>query len=104
MYRIAKVDDNQPQIVKALRDHGVFVQPIHTIGKGVPDLLCAYRGLWYVLEVKDGAKRPSARKLTPDEAAWIQAIAGRAPVHVVESLDQALQAVGVARTLVAASA
>ena len=70
MPRIARVDSNQPEIVQALRQIGATVQPIHVIGKGCPDLLVGYRGVNYVLELKDGDKVPSARKLTPDELRW----------------------------------
>ena len=70
MRTAAKVDANQPDIVAALRQVGATVQPIHMVGKGCPDLLVGYRSRNYVLEVKDGAKVPSARKLTPDELRW----------------------------------
>lgn len=64
MRRIAKVDDNQKSIVAALRGIGAKVQPMHAVGAGFPDLLVAYRGSIFLLEVKDGKKPPSARKLT----------------------------------------
>ena len=89
MRRAAKVDANQSEIVAALRKVGVTVQPLHTIGQGCPDLLCAFRQVNFLLEVKDGSKPPSARKLTPDEAKWIGA--WRAPVYIV---NNALEAVG----------
>jgi hypothetical protein len=45
--------------------------------------------LW-LLEVKDGAKPPSARKLTPEQEEWHR----HWPVAVVTSVDEALRAVG----------
>jgi hypothetical protein len=82
------VDDNQAQVVAALRKAGATVQPLHTIGKGCPDLLVGFRQVNLLLEVKDGQKPPSARKLTPDEKAWIGS--WRAPVYIVNSPEQAL--------------
>jgi hypothetical protein len=94
MRRAAKVDANQSAITKALRSAGAFVQPLHSIGQGCPDLLVAYRGKWSVLEVKDGDKPPSQRKLTPDEQEWHERVGGRAPVFIVENIEDALVAIG----------
>ena len=41
------------------------------------------------MEVKDGAKPPSARRLTPDEKQWHERWQGQ--VVVVESVDGALR-------------
>lgn len=87
-----RVDANQAEITEALRQVGASVQPIHTLGKGVPDLLVGYRGVNLVLEVKDGAKPASAQKLTPDEANWHARWRGQ--VAVVRSVDEALAAIG----------
>lgn len=90
MRRAAKVDANHGVIVTALRKCGCQVQSLAAVGKGVPDLLVERAGKLFLLEVKDGAKVPSARKLTPDEARF-----GRTwPVHVVLSPEDALRAVG----------
>lgn len=86
--RVKRVDDNQGEIVKALRAAGAVVTSIHTVGKGVSDLLVSFRQRWLVIEVKDGNKPPSARKLTPDEAEWIGK--QKAPVYVVTSPEQAI--------------
>lgn len=91
MRRAAKVDDNQSEIVKALRAIGATVQPIHQIGKGCPDLLVGWRGMNTLLELKDGAKAPSARKLTQDEVDWHANWRGQ--VAVVETVEQAIEAV-----------
>lgn len=90
--RRAAVDANQEGIVAVLRKVGASVQPLHTVGGGCPDLLVGYQGENHVLEVKDGAKRPSDRRLTPQQVEWH---AGwRGPVHVVTSVDEALAAIG----------
>jgi hypothetical protein len=70
MRRAAKVDSNQPAIVDALRACGATVQPLHTVGAGVPDLLVGYRGKTALVEVKDGARPPSERRLTDDQLTW----------------------------------
>lgn len=89
MRRAAKVDRNQPEIVATLRRLGFSVQPLHAVGGGVPDLLCARRGATHLIEVKDGEKPPSARKLTPDQVEWH---AGwNAPVAVINSVEEAVE-------------
>lgn len=92
MRRAAKVDENQADIVKALRRFGCAVQPLHTIGQGCPDLLVGRGGRTMLLEVKDGNKPPSARALTPDQVEWIDSWRGE-PVYVVASVDDALHVV-----------
>lgn len=91
MRRAAKVDDNQAEIVAALRKIGASVQPLHAVGQGCPDLLVGWRGITSLLEVKDGKKPPSARKLTPDQEKWHAAWMGQ--VTVVETVEQAILAV-----------
>ena len=91
--RAAKIDANQPEIVKALRAVGVSVQHLHSVGTGCPDLLCALLGFTFTIEVKDGSKPPSAQKLTPDQVVWHAA--WKAPVHVVNSIDAALAVVAI---------
>ena len=84
-----RLDANHNDIVNAYRAVGVFVQSLAAVGGGCPDLLCSYRGLWFVVEVKDGEKVPSKRRLTDDEQKWH--VASHATVHVVNSVEEALQ-------------
>jgi len=91
MRRAAKVDDNQAEIVAALRKIGATVQPLHAVGQGCPDLLVGWRGMTSLLEVKDGAKPPSARKLTEDQEKWHANWRGQ--VAVVETVEQAIEAI-----------
>ena len=93
MRRSAKVDANQPAIVDGLRRLGFRVLSLATIGNGVPDLLVGCpNGRLILLEVKDAAKPPSARKLTPDQVSW-HAEWSRFPVYIVTSVADALAAV-----------
>jgi hypothetical protein len=92
--RKAKVDDNQKIIVEALRRAGHFVQSLASLGGGCPDLLIGSKhGRWLLLEIKDGSKVQSKRTLTTPEIRWILAVENRAPVYVVESVEQALEVV-----------
>ena len=95
----ARTDSNHAEIVTALRAVGCFVQSLASIGKGAPDLLVIHRGAVHVLEVKDGAKPASGRKLTKDEAKWhAGAFAyGRYAVPVVTSIEDALKVIGAAK-------
>ena len=89
MRRAAKVDANQAAIVEALRACGASVQSLAAVGKGVPDLLVGLRTRNYLIEVKDGSKPPSARKLTPDQVQWHTKWAGQ--VLTVTSPEDALR-------------
>ncbi len=91
MRKRAKVDANHVAITTALRRVGATVQSLANVGGGCPDLLVAKAGKVYLLEVKDGTRKPCERKLTPDEARWHATWA--APVYVVESVEQALAVV-----------
>lgn len=93
MRHAAKVDANHAEVVAALRAVGAQVQSLAGVGAGCPDLLVAHRGLWYVMEVKDGTKPLSHRKLTPAELEWVQSFGDVAPVFVVNSVDDALRAI-----------
>ena len=94
--RACKIDDNQVAVVAALRKAGATVQSLAGVGKGVPDLLVGIRGRTALFEVKDGAKVPSARRLTEDQLKWHAAWQG-GTLAVVDSPEAALRALGVMR-------
>jgi Holliday junction resolvase len=96
MRRAARTDENQEQIVKALRAVGASVQSLAAVGHGVPDLLVGYEGKNILIEIKDGNKTPSKRKLTDDQVKWHDNWNGGA-VAVVESVDAAWAALGIMR-------
>lgn len=89
MFRYAKIDDNQKQIVRGLRAVGCSVLSLASLGNGAPDLLAGRNGKNWLLEVKDGDKCPSAQKLTDDESVWHEKWRGQ--VNVVRNLDEAIK-------------
>jgi Holliday junction resolvase len=86
----ARIDDNQRELVKALRKSGCKVLSLAAVGNGCPDLLVFRANVLTILEVKDGSKPPSQQKLTIFQEQfrvdW--------PVQVVNSIESALKAVG----------
>ncbi len=82
-----RIDSNQNSIVKALRDHGATVRVVSQ-GDGLPDLLIGYKGETALLEVKDGDKFPSQRKLTTAEQKFFDEWTGGILV-IVNSVEEA---------------
>lgn len=93
MRRAARVDDNQREVMAALRQVGASVEPTHAVGAGFPDIVVGFRGANYLLEIKDGNKRPSERRLTPHQQKWHATWQGN--VCVVTNSNEALEAIGV---------
>ena len=79
-----RVDNNQAEIVRALRDVGASVTCTHEIGHGFPDLAVGFRGITLLLEVKS-----SKGKLTPDEQEWRDGWRGQC--YTVRSVLDALE-------------
>ena len=87
-----RVDNNQEEIVHALREVGAMVQPLNAVKCGCPDLLVAHHGRLFLMEVKDKDGR-----LTEPEWEWIDRwfqFAGIV-VHIVRSVDGAMSVIGV---------
>ncbi len=98
--RASKVDANHAQIRQALRDSGFSCWDTHDQGKGAPDLVIGAWGFVIVpIEIKDGAKSPSRRKLTPAEEIFHKNWRGY-PVQIVESVGEAIQCVYQARAAI----
>lgn len=90
--RAARVDANQSAVVDALRAIGCKVYVASSFGQGFPDLIVGHRGRLMLLEVKDGDKPPSARKLTPDQVRFHAEWTGL-PLYVVDSVEAAIKTV-----------
>lgn len=91
MRRAARTDANHEEIVLALREIGCSVLSLAGLGKGAPDLAVGRANRIFFLELKDGTKPPSARKLTPDEVRFRDSWRGH--YAVVESIEDALRVV-----------
>jgi hypothetical protein len=89
----ARVDANQAAIVDALRRIGCVVYEI----RQPCDLLIGHRRRWLLAEVKDGAKAPSARRLTAQQEALVCITAARdLPFLLLTDPEQAIAAVATA--------
>ena len=89
MRRAARRDDGEDEIVKALREAGAVVRVV-TQGDGIPDLLVGYNGFTILMEVKDGTKPPSKRKLTEAEEKFFAEWTG-GMLLIVNSVEEALE-------------
>ena len=85
-----KVDDNQYEIIRGLRQIGCTVTP-SPIGDGFPDIVVGWRKRTMLLEIKDGSKPPSQRRLTREQQKWHDEWKGHKAV--VTSLEEAIKAV-----------
>jgi hypothetical protein len=87
---IRKTDANHKEIMTNCRKiKGLSVFSTHTLGKGFPDIVIGYKGLNYLVEIKDGDKPPSARKLTPDEVTFHALWKGQ--VTICHNIEEVLQ-------------
>lgn len=87
MRRAARIDENQPEIVKHLQSLGMSVCQLHTVGQGVPDLMVGFRGRNILLEIKNPKQDPCKRRLTEDEGDWHTKWTGQ--VDVVQTKEEA---------------
>lgn len=92
MRKKARVDANQNEIVETLRAVGATVLHLHQLGEGCPDICVGYRGENFLLELKDGSKPPSRRRLTDDEHEWHETWRGQ--VDTVADPVDALLVIG----------
>lgn len=88
--RFAKrVDQNHAAIREAARQAGWRVEDTSDIGHGFPDQIWEKPDRIVWVEVKDGSKPPSARKLTPKEAALHELLKRSGiDVKVIERVEQ----------------
>jgi hypothetical protein len=87
MRRAGRRDANEQEIIKAMRAEGAYVKQIND--EGLFDLLVSYRGETLLVEVKDGAKPPSARRLTDAEQKFHDEWPG-SDLYIVNSVEEAI--------------
>ena len=87
---IKRTDSNHAEIIKALRKiPNLSVFSTHEVGKGFPDIVIGYKGINYLIEIKDGKKSPSQRKLTDVELDFHLSWNGQ--IDTIKNLDELLQ-------------
>lgn len=80
----AKRDENEPDIIKALRAHGCVVWQLS--GKGIPDLLVLQKGKKWLADVK----MPGKPTTKPQEDAWEEAATkARCSVFILRTPEDA---------------
>jgi hypothetical protein len=94
MRTAARLDANQPEVVKALEAFGCTVLSLAQLGHGVPDLLWGKNGRMGLIEVKDGTRPACDRRLNPKQLEWHAWWRG-GPVATVTDIDGAIRAVKV---------
>lgn len=82
MRRAARKDANEAALRARWEAIGGSWLPITPIKGGEPDALLGFRGQHVLVELKDGAKPPSARRLRKNQIEWHRRWCGGL-VHVV---------------------
>jgi hypothetical protein len=91
----SRKDANHNEIKKALEKVGAYVIDTHQL-KNAFDMIVNFRGKSYIVEIKDGKKSPSARKLSEGEQICADKLNNvGVKYHIVESVDEAMQLIGI---------
>lgn len=85
-----RADNNQEQIVKALRACGATVAITNQVGCGFPDIIAGIFGRDFLIEIKN---KDARGKLSTEQLIFRDKWKGK--IHVVETVDEALQVIGV---------
>jgi Holliday junction resolvase len=83
-----RIDHNQSDIVKELRQLGFTVAVISMVGKGIPDIIVGHRGKNFLFEIKDGNKNISQQSLTKNEEKFHREWSGQ--IDIIRSTDDAI--------------
>jgi len=92
--RAAKIDDNQKEVVKALRKVGAVVRYLSQ-GEGLPDLLVGYRAQTFLVEVKNintHSREKGGSLLTPAQKDFHDRWIGGS-LLIVHDAEQAIKAI-----------
>lgn len=93
----AAADGNQKSIVQALRDVGATVAPCHMVGAGFPDLVVGFRGVNYMIEVKDPMQPKHRHELTPAQVDFHRDWQGK--ISIAFTVSDALQIIGAVKSV-----
>lgn len=93
--RPRRQDANHSAIRAAFRKRGCSWLDLYMVGKGCPDGMVGSQGKNILVEIKDGEKPPSERRLTKDEQAFFDTWLGQVTVVMsdedVEAVVKALR-------------
>lgn len=93
MRRVARIDENQKEIVEALRKFGAVVLHLHQL-KNCFDVLVFYAGHTYCIEIKNPAQPKSKQELTEGEQDFKQQIESvGVKYHIVKTVDDAIDTI-----------
>jgi hypothetical protein len=81
-----RVDRNQAEILKALKQIGCSVQTLASVGAGCPDALIGYGGRNILLEIKSPKGDSTSHQIT-----WAARWSGQ--LAIVRTVDEAIGAV-----------
>lgn len=91
-----RVDANQAEIVADIRAIGAFVQHLHEVGDGCPDILVGWcrwgaKGRNYLFEIKT-----ESGKLNAEQVKWhARWIAAGGQIDVIRTSEEAFKIMGV---------
>lgn len=85
MRRAARVDANHLDICHVLRQSGQSVFSTAALGNGFTDAVTAFRGINYLVEIKDGNKKWN---LTPDQVKFH--VEWQGPIIILDSIQSAI--------------
>jgi hypothetical protein len=91
MRKYGRRDDNHTDIVGTFRAIGFSVLDTANLGGGAPDIMVSNRLNTWAIEIKDGKKPPSARKLTEAEQTFKDTWQGK--FAIITSVDDVLNLV-----------
>lgn len=89
MRKIARVDNNQKEIVKALRQMGCSVFSTAQLGNGFPDIIVGWKGYNFLFEIKKPGS--TYRSLTHDEHMFFLSWLGQ--VHIIRNTEEAVNTI-----------
>ena len=93
MRRKARIDQNQNEVVRQLRNiPGVTVRITSMVGEGFADFVIGYKKRNFLIELKNSKNIPSKKKLTPEEEKFFQAWTGQ--VDKAETIEDCLKIIG----------
>ena len=93
----ARKDANHNVIAEYLQRNGWSVFDLSAYGRNLPDLLVARAGFTALVEIKDGDKSPSKRRLSAGQREFIEGwqgavIVGETPEQTLADLNRARNA------------